>query len=209
MESYSKRNHILYYLCNLYFHFSFFLLSCSVISMSQFPNSGKTTLYPSVGLLMHDPNTLLLHLGIDKIATEYLCSSQAMSTNRQRRKKKHNLSQSEFSRSLHANAKGKCSPCTCCPWLPNITKYSTSRLAIKQNFQWCFCLESYFASPAHLSLALKQLTQVLILRANEVCQNKALIRIIFLKPGDDNLFDIADVLVVQLLEDFNLLDGPW
>ena len=70
------------------FIFSFFLLCCSVISMSQFPNSGKTTLYPSVGLLMHDPNTLLLHLGIDKIATEYLCSSQAMSTNRQRRKKK-------------------------------------------------------------------------------------------------------------------------
>ena len=85
---------------------------------------------------------------------------------------------------------------------------STSGLAIKQNSQWCFCLESYFASPAHLSLALKQLTQVLILRANEVCQNKALISIIFLKPGDDNLFDIADVLVVQLLEDFNLLDGP-
>jgi len=188
MESYSKRNHILYYLCNLYFHFSFFLFCHSWCL---------------------DPNTLLLHLGIDKIATEYLCSSQAMSTNRQRRKKKHNLSQSEFSRSLHANAKGKCSPCTCCPWLPNITKYSTSRLAIKQNFQWCFCLESYFASPAHLSLALKQLTQVLILRANEVCQNKALISIIFLKPGDDNLFDIVDVLVVQLLEDFNLLDGPW
>jgi len=26
-------------------------------------------------------------------------------------------------------------------------------------------------------------------------------------PGDDDLFDIDDVLVVQLLEDFNLLDG--
>jgi hypothetical protein len=30
MVSYSKKNHILYYLCRQYFHFSFFLLCCSV-----------------------------------------------------------------------------------------------------------------------------------------------------------------------------------
>jgi len=120
-----------------------FLSSCSVALSSPWASS-RTVVEQHFTLPSHswciDPNTLLLH---------------------------HNLSQSEFSRSLHANTKGKCSPCTCCPWLPNITTSSTSGsgLAIKQNFQWCFCLESYFASPRHLSLALKQLTQVLIFSA--------------------------------------------
>ena len=88
-----------------------FLSSCSIAL--SFPWASSWTVVkqhftvPSHSWCI-DPNTLLLHLGIDKIATEYLCSSKAMSINRQRRKKKHNLSQSEFSRSLHANAKGKC-----------------------------------------------------------------------------------------------------
>ena len=37
------------------FIFSFFLLCCSVISMSQFPDNGKTTFYPSFALLMPGP----------------------------------------------------------------------------------------------------------------------------------------------------------
>ena len=186
MESYSKRNHILYYLCNLYFHFSFFLLCCSVISMSQFPNSGRTTFYPSIALLMHWPEHFITSPGHWQ-NSHWVFMFQLGNVDKEAEKKKnHNLSQSEFSRSLHANAKGKCSPCTCCPWLPNITTSSTSGsgLAIKQNFQWCFCLESYFASPRHLSLALKQLTQVLILSTNVVCQKNALIRVIFVKPGE-------------------------
>ena len=116
-----------------------FLSSCSIVL--SFPWASSWTVVkqhftiPSHSWCI-DPNTLLLHLGIDKIATEYLCSSKAMSINRQRRKKKSIICPNQnladhYTPMLKANAHGHGSPkrpklySTHCQILWDGTKFTT------------------------------------------------------------------------------------